>query len=88
VERGGVLGIVGGPILGGSLIAWFWWGAVFLINVPIVVLAIIAAVVLMPESRGPWQKDRGRGHDGRARAGLTIEVGTARWALDPSAHLL
>ncbi len=51
-----IVGFVGGPILGGALIAWFWWGAVFLINVPIVVLAIVAAVVLMPESRGPWQK--------------------------------
>jgi MFS transporter, DHA2 family, multidrug resistance protein len=50
------VGFVGGPVLGGALIAWFWWGAVFLINVPIAVLAIIAAVALMPESKGPWQK--------------------------------
>ncbi|SEF75559.1 drug resistance transporter, EmrB/QacA subfamily [Nonomuraea solani] len=50
------LGLVGGPVLGGALIAWFWWGAVFLINVPIAVLAIIAAVVLMPESKGPRTK--------------------------------
>ncbi|WP_158893788.1 MFS transporter [Amycolatopsis anabasis] len=51
-----MVGLVGGPVLGGALIAWFWWGAVFLINVPIAVLAIIAALVLMPESKGPWQK--------------------------------
>ncbi|MFI9550289.1 MFS transporter [Nonomuraea endophytica] len=50
------LGLVGGPVLGGALIAWFWWGAVFLINVPIAVLAIVAALVLMPESRGPRAK--------------------------------
>ncbi|MER5424298.1 hypothetical protein [Streptosporangium roseum] len=41
----------GGPVLGGVLIAWFWWGAVFLINVPIAVLAIVAALALMPESK-------------------------------------
>lgn len=51
-----MVGFVGGPVLGGVLIAWFWWGAVFLINVPIAVLAIVAAVVLMPESKGPWRK--------------------------------
>ncbi len=51
-----MLGMIGGPVLGGVLIAWFWWGAVFLINVPIVVLAVIAALTLMPESKGPWQK--------------------------------
>ncbi|GAA3692233.1 MFS transporter [Nonomuraea antimicrobica] len=48
-----MLGLIGGPVLGGVLIAWFWWGAVFLINVPIAVLAIIAALILMPESTGP-----------------------------------
>lgn len=51
-----MLGLIGGPVLGGALVAWFWWGAVFLINVPIAVLAIIAALVLMPESKGPWRK--------------------------------
>ncbi|MBB5957945.1 EmrB/QacA subfamily drug resistance transporter [Saccharothrix tamanrassetensis] len=51
-----MVGLIGGPVLGGALIAWFWWGAVFLINVPVAVLAIVAALWLMPESRGPWQK--------------------------------
>ncbi|WP_283136761.1 MFS transporter [Rhizohabitans arisaemae] len=51
-----MVGLVGGPVLGGALIAWFWWGAVFLINVPIALLAIVAALVLMPESKGPWSK--------------------------------
>jgi MFS transporter, DHA2 family, multidrug resistance protein len=40
-----------GPIVGGYLLTHFWWGSVFLINVPIVVLALIAVAVLMPESR-------------------------------------
>ncbi|WP_433660650.1 MFS transporter [Nocardia sp. CA-128927] len=51
-----VLGLVGGPVLGGVLIAHFWWGAAFLINVPVAAVAIIAALVLMPESKGPWTK--------------------------------
>ncbi|QDY76643.1 MFS transporter [Streptomyces qinzhouensis] len=51
-----MVGLVGGPVLGGALIADFWWGAVFLINIPIAVLAIVAALVLMPESKGPWRK--------------------------------
>ncbi|MFI6815416.1 MFS transporter [Nonomuraea sp. NPDC050328] len=50
------VGFVGGPVLGGALIGWFWWGAVFLINVPVTVLAVIAALVLMPESKGPQVK--------------------------------
>lgn len=51
-----VVGLVGGPALGGVLIAHFWWGAVFLMNVPIALLAIAAALILMPESKGPWRK--------------------------------
>ncbi|WP_084337379.1 MFS transporter [Actinomadura oligospora] len=51
-----MVGLVGGPILGGVLIAHFWWGAVFLINVPIAAVSIVAAATLMPESRGPWRR--------------------------------
>jgi EmrB/QacA subfamily drug resistance transporter len=40
-----------GPLLGGWLLDNFWWGSVFLINVPVVVLALIAVAILMPESR-------------------------------------
>ncbi|HEX4059969.1 MAG TPA: DHA2 family efflux MFS transporter permease subunit [Streptosporangiaceae bacterium] len=40
-----------GPLLGGWLLDNFWWGSVFLINVPIVGLALIAVTALMPESR-------------------------------------
>ncbi len=40
-----------GPIVGGYLLDHFWWGSVFLINVPVVVLALIAVIVLLPESR-------------------------------------
>jgi EmrB/QacA subfamily drug resistance transporter len=40
-----------GPLVGGVLLDHFWWGSVFLINVPVVVLAVIAVVALLPESR-------------------------------------
>ncbi|MDN3351681.1 DHA2 family efflux MFS transporter permease subunit [Actinomadura sp. DC4] len=40
-----------GPILGGWLLGHFWWGAVFLINVPVVVLALLATAAWLPESR-------------------------------------
>jgi DHA2 family multidrug resistance protein-like MFS transporter len=40
-----------GPIVGGYLLDHFWWGSVFLINVPVVVLALIAVTMLLPESR-------------------------------------
>jgi MFS transporter, DHA2 family, multidrug resistance protein len=40
-----------GPLLGGWLLDNFWWGSVFLINVPVVVLALATVAVLMPESR-------------------------------------
>ncbi|MGD0312617.1 MAG: MFS transporter [Acidimicrobiales bacterium] len=40
-----------GPILGGWLLSNYWWGWVFLINVPVVVIALAAVVSLVPESR-------------------------------------
>ncbi len=40
-----------GPILGGWLLTHFWWGSVFLINVPVVTIALIAVALLLPESR-------------------------------------
>jgi EmrB/QacA subfamily drug resistance transporter len=46
------LGYPIGPILGGWLLDHFWWGSVFLINIPVVVIAVIAVTLLMPESRG------------------------------------
>jgi DHA2 family multidrug resistance protein-like MFS transporter len=40
-----------GPIVGGYLLDHFWWGSVFLINVPVVIVALIAVAILLPESR-------------------------------------
>ncbi|GAA3093616.1 MFS transporter [Streptosporangium carneum] len=47
-----MVGGIAGPSLGGFLLDHYWWGSVFLVNVPISVLAIAAALLLMPESRG------------------------------------
>ena len=51
-----MVGLVGSPVLGGVLITRFSWHAIFFINVPVVALAVAAGLVLMPESKGPWQR--------------------------------
>lgn len=45
-------GAVAGPIIGGLLLEHFWWGSVFLINVPVMILLVTAGPVLIAESRG------------------------------------
>jgi MFS transporter, DHA2 family, multidrug resistance protein len=59
-ERPKAVGIMGGatfvafpigPILGGWLLTNYWWGWVFLINVPVIVVGLVAVVVLLQESR-------------------------------------
>jgi EmrB/QacA subfamily drug resistance transporter len=47
------LGIPLGPIVGGWLLKYFDWGSVFLLNLPLVLIAVIAVAWLMPESRRP-----------------------------------
>lgn len=47
------LGIALGPIVGGLLLAHYWWGSVFLINVPIAVLGFTLAIWLIPDSSNP-----------------------------------
>jgi EmrB/QacA subfamily drug resistance transporter len=42
-----------GPIVGGWILSNLWWGWVFLMNLPIIALALVAVVVLLPESRSP-----------------------------------
>jgi EmrB/QacA subfamily drug resistance transporter len=42
-----------GPIIGGWLLQHFWWGSIFFINVPTTALALVAVLVLLPESRNP-----------------------------------
>ena len=61
-ERGKAIGIwaalaaVGiglGPLAGGLLIEWFDWSAVFLLNVPVAMLALLLGIRFVPESRDP-----------------------------------
>jgi MFS family permease len=47
------IGVAIGPVLGGLLLSHFWWGSVFLINVPVTAVGAIAALFLVPESRNP-----------------------------------
>ncbi|MEU4726431.1 MFS transporter [Nonomuraea dietziae] len=46
-------GAAAGPLLGGLLLDTFWWGSVFLINVPVMVVVLIVAALTLPESRNP-----------------------------------
>ncbi|CAL9376529.1 MFS transporter [Streptomyces sp. enrichment culture] len=52
------IGAATGPVLGGFLVEHFWWGSVFLINIPLMALILPAGRWLLPESRGsgdgPW----------------------------------
>jgi hypothetical protein len=74
-----------GPIVGGYLLDHFWWGSVFLINVPVVVLALIAVAVLLPESRSEQRLRLDAGGvllSSAGLAGLTygfIEAGQKGW---------
>jgi EmrB/QacA subfamily drug resistance transporter len=47
------LGIAIGPIAGGLLLARFWWGSIFMVNVPIVIAGFVGALLLVPESKNP-----------------------------------
>ncbi|WP_053914806.1 MFS transporter [Streptomyces sp. TP-A0875] len=40
-----------GPVVGGLLLNHFWWGSVFMINIPVMVLVLILAPILLPERR-------------------------------------
>lgn len=54
----GMAGAAVGPLAGGLLLEHFWWGAAFLVNVPIMMIVIPMAWRLVPEtsgaSSGPW----------------------------------
>ncbi|POX37350.1 MFS transporter [Streptomyces sp. Ru73] len=52
------VGAAVGPVLGGFLVENFWWGSVFLINIPMMAVMLLVGRWLLPESRGerngPW----------------------------------
>lgn len=47
------LGIAIGPVMGGFLLEHFWWGSVFLVNVPVVAVALVLGRVIVPTSKDP-----------------------------------
>lgn len=47
------LGASLGPVVGGFLVEHFWWGSVFLVNVPIVLIVTVVGVAVIPESKNP-----------------------------------
>ncbi|WP_020118459.1 MFS transporter [Streptomyces canus] len=53
VSAASALGLPLGPIIGGWLLNHFWWGSVFLVNVPMAAIGIAACVFLLPETRDP-----------------------------------
>jgi DHA2 family multidrug resistance protein-like MFS transporter len=52
-----IAGVALGPVVGGVMLAYFWWGSVFLIAVPVMALLLVAGPFLLPEYRNP---DAGR----------------------------
>lgn len=52
-SAGAMAGGAVGPLVGGALLEFFWWGSVFLINVPVIALIVVLGVWLLPESRNP-----------------------------------
>jgi EmrB/QacA subfamily drug resistance transporter len=53
ISAASALGMPLGPIIGGWLLDHFWWGSVFLINVPMAAIGIAACLFLLPETRDP-----------------------------------
>ena len=47
------VGVAAGPITGGWLLENFWWGSIFLVNVPIAAVAIVGGLLFVPTSRDP-----------------------------------
>jgi EmrB/QacA subfamily drug resistance transporter len=82
-ERGKAIGIwaalaaVGiglGPLAGGLLIEWFDWSAVFLVNVPVALIAVLLGLRLVPESRDPTPGSFDMAGAALSTAGFTVLV--------------
>ncbi|MBL7258420.1 DHA2 family efflux MFS transporter permease subunit [Paractinoplanes lichenicola] len=85
------LGIPLGPLLGGWLLDNFWWGSVFLINVPVVIAGVVALALWLPSSRGESSRIDVAGMllSAAGLVGITygiIEAGSRGWT-DPRSLL-
>lgn len=76
-----VVGAVSGPIIGGLLLEFFWWGSVFLINVPVVLLAIVATIATAPAN----MPNPGKAWDFQASGYLFLLVGGLVVTIEQSA---
>jgi len=63
-----------GPITGGFLITHFWFGSVFLVNIPIVAIALVANHLVLPESKSPVQQKIDLGGLALGTVGITSLV--------------
>ena len=45
------IAVAAGPVSGGWLLEHFWWGSIFFVNVPVVIVAMVATVLIVPESK-------------------------------------
>jgi len=83
-----------GPIFGGWLLSNFWWGWIFLMNVPVAAIGLIAVLTLVPESRAPERPGLDPLGMLLASAGLVgvtygfIELGRNGWTDPPSLAVL
>jgi DHA2 family multidrug resistance protein-like MFS transporter len=74
-----------GPVLGGWLLTHYWWGSVFLINGPVIALALLAVTLLLPESRSLQRRPLDLAGIAISGAGLAIltygaiEAGQRGW---------
>ncbi len=48
-----MVGTIIGPVVGGALLENFWWGSVFLLAVPAMILLLVTGPILLPEYRDP-----------------------------------
>ncbi|MGX2997009.1 MFS transporter [Streptomyces sp. JNUCC 64] len=77
------LGTTIGPLLGGLLLEYFWWGSVFLLGVPVMVLLLIIGPVLLPEYRDP---DSGRVDPLSALLSVASMIGVVYAVKETAAH--
>ncbi|MFC8968252.1 MFS transporter [Streptomyces sp. NPDC057094] len=61
------VGFAAGPLIGGFVLNHFWWGAIFLINLPVAALGLVAVVALVPESKAAPRVTTVSGSPGEAR---------------------
>ncbi|QIJ65449.1 DHA2 family efflux MFS transporter permease subunit [Streptomyces sp. JB150] len=71
------VGLALGPLVGGWLLGRFWWGSVFLINVPIGVVALLVALKIVPNSRAAVSKRL----DLEGAVLSVLGIGTLLWAI-------